>query len=352
MQEMMKALVITGKRGKEDFRYKEVPIPPIADDEVLVRVKACGICGSDTDRICRGGVHEVPIIVGHEFAGEVVKIGASVQGIEAGARVTAAPLIPCGSCAECSTGQPAMCTQYSFIGSRQDGAMAEYVRVPAKNIIPLAESVSFTDAAVIEPITVALHGTERAGELRSGESALVYGCGTIGILTMQILKAKGIERVYVIDIDPAKLELAKKLGAYETINSAETDVPAYFKAHGKVQYAFETAGVNVLQAQLPELVKKRGVIVYIGTSPRDVSFKAEVFEQILRGELFVTGSWMSYSAPFPGTEWTAAAEYLAAGKIVLDGIITHKFPLSAGYEAVATLTDRRTGALKVMYVMD
>lgn len=230
--------------------------------------------------------------------------------------------------------------------------MAEYVRVPAKNIIPLPAHVRFEDAAVIEPITVALHGVERAGELKSGEAALVYGCGTIGILTMQVLKAKGIERVYVIDIDRSKLELAKQLGAYEAINSAEVDVPAWFREHGKVRYAFETAGVNVLQAQLPELVKKRGVIVYIGTSPRDVTFQAETFEEILRGELFVTGSWMSYSAPFPGAEWKAAAEYLAAGKIVLDGVITHKFPLSAGYEAVAALTDRSAGALKVMYVME
>ena len=169
---------------------------------------------------------------------------------------------------------------------------------------------------------------------------------------MQVLQAKGIERVYVIDINQAKLDLAKKLGAYEVINSQTTNVPAYFKEHGLVDYAFETAGVNFLQAQLPDLVKKTGTLVYIGTVPRDVTFKASTFEQSLRGELTVTGSWMSYSSPFPGGEWRGAAEYLKSGKIVVDDIVTHKFPLSAGYEAFETLFKPENNALKVMYVMD
>lgn len=347
--DLMKALVI---EAADKFTYKDVPVPEIKDDEVLVKVKACGICGSDIPRVMNKGVHFYPIIVGHEFAGDVVKIGSSVKCASVGQKVTAAPLIPCGTCPECQKGNPAMCTHYSFIGSRQDGAMAEYVAVPARNLVPIADSVSYEQAAMIEPITVALHGIERAGVMEGGKSALVYGCGTIGMLTIQCLKAKGIERVYAIDIDEHKLKIAKKLGAYEIINSGKVDVVEYFKEHGKVDFAFETAGVNFLQAQIIELVNKRGKIVYIGTAHGDVKLPAKSFEQILRSEIFVTGSWMSYSAPFPGSEWTAAAEYLAAGKIQTEELISHRFKLSDGIKAFETLTDRNSGAIKVMYVMD
>ena len=347
--EMMKALVI---EAEDKFTYKDVPVPEIKENEVLIKVKACGICGSDIPRVMDKGVHFYPIIVGHEFAGDVVKVGSNVNNTEVGQRVTAAPLIPCGTCAECQKGNPAMCTHYSFIVSRQDGAMAEYVAVPARNLVPIADSVTYEQGAVIEPITVALHGIERAGVMEGGKTALVYGCGTIGMLTIQCLKAKGIERVYAIDIDEHKLAMAKELGAFCTINSKKVDVVEYFKEHCKVDFAFETAGVNFLQAQIIELVNKRGKIVYIGTAHGDVKLPAKSFEQILRSELFITGSWMSYSAPFPGSEWTAAAEYLAAGKIKADALITHKFPLSEGIKAFETLTDRNSGAIKVMYVMD
>lgn len=347
--ETMKALVI---EAEDKFTYKDVPIPEIKEDEVLVKVKACGICGSDIPRVMHKGVHFYPIIVGHEFAGDVVKVGAKAQLAKVGQRVAVAPLVPCGTCPDCQKGNPAMCTNYSFIGSRRDGAMAEYVAVPARNLVPIGDKVTYEQGAVIEPITVALHGIERAGAMEGGKSALVYGCGTIGMLTLQCLKAKGIERVYAIDIDDNKLAMAKRMGAYEVINSTKVDVVEYFKEHGKVDYAFETAGVKFLQAQIIELVKKKGKIVYIGTAHGDVTIPGKTFELILRGELFITGSWMSFTAPFPGSEWTAAAEYLAAGKVKVDELISHRFPLQDGIKAFETLTDRNSGAIKVMYTMD
>ena len=347
--EMMKALVV---EGVKKLVYKDIPVPEIGADEVLIKVHACGICGSDVPRARDGGVHAYPIVVGHEFSGEIVRLGDGVKEFAAGDRVTAAPLIPCQHCEDCTKGRPAMCTKYSFIGSRQNGAMAQYVVVPARNVVALADNISYEHAACIEPITVAIHGVERAGHIDSGTAAIVYGCGTIGILTLQCLKAKGLERIYVIDIDEAKLKLAKKLGAYQVLNSSKVDIPAYFKEHGKVDYAFETAGLNVLQAQILELVKKTGTVVYIGTAPRDVIFSAENFELILRNELNVTGSWMSYSAPFPGHEWIAAVEYLQSGKVKVEDIVTHTFPLAAGYKAFDVLLDKEQGALKVMYVME
>ena len=206
--ETMKALVV---EGIKQFTYKDVPMPVLKDDEALVRVRACGICGSDVPRVLSDGAHGYPIIVGHEFSGQVIAVGKAVKDVTVGARATVAPLVPCGVCDACAAGHPAMCTHYSFIGSRQDGAMAEYVAVPARNIVPIGDSVTYEQAACIEPLTVAMHGVERAGDLRSGTSAVVYGCGTIGMLTMECLKAKGIERVYAIDIDPHKLAMAKSL---------------------------------------------------------------------------------------------------------------------------------------------
>ena len=345
----MKALVV---EDINTLTYKDVSIPQINDDEVLIKVKACGICGSDIPRVKNNGVHFYPIIVGHEFSGEIVELGKNVTSYSLGDRVTAAPLIPCNNCDNCYQGNPAMCQHYSFIGSRQNGAMAEYVAVPAKNIVPIADNVTYAQAACIEPITVAIHGVERAGAIDSGKSAIVYGCGTIGILTMQCLKAKGLEKIYVIDIDDYKLELAKILGAYEVLNSTKINIPEYFNKIGKVDYVYETAGVNFLQSQVLELAKKGGHVIYIGTAHKDVTIPAKSFELILRGELNVTGSWMSYSAPFPGNEWIAAAEYLQTGKVKVDEIITHKIPLSDGIKAFDILSNKNNNALKVMYYMD
>lgn len=342
----MKALVV---EGVKELHIKEIATPQIGAREVLIRVKACGICGSDVPRAKDGGVHSYPIVIGHEFSGEIAKIGEDVVSCKVGDRVTAAPLIPCGHCDECEQGKPAMCKAYSFIGSRQNGAMAEFVAVPAKNVVPIAAGVTFEQAACIEPITVALHGVERVS-LQSGKSAIVYGCGTIGNLAIQCLKAKGIERIYAVDIDDFKLELAKKHGACVGLNPLRTKVSEYFAQNGEVDYAFETAGVSSIQSEILSLVKKGGHVVYIGTAHRDVTIPAQTFERILRGELHVTGSWMSYSAPFPGAEWIAAAEYLAAGKVRVDDLITHRFRLEDGYAAFETMLQKGANALKVMYV--
>jgi L-iditol 2-dehydrogenase len=345
--EYMKALVV------EDVKklvYKDIEIPTVSEDKVLIHVRACGICGSDVPRARDGGVHSFPQVIGHEFSGDIVKVGDAVSEYKVGDRVTAAPLVPCGKCKNCKKGHPAMCTNYSFIGSREQGAMAEYVAVPSKNLVKLADNISYEQAACIEPITVALHGIERV-DIKSGGRAIVYGCGTIGILLMQCLKAKGLEKVYAIDIDDFKLSIAKELGAYEVINPLNTNITEYFDKYGKVDYVFETAGVNIIQSQVLNLVDKLGNVVYVGTANKDVTIDHKIFENILRGELNVTGSWMSYSEPFPGNEWKAAVEYLESGKINVDKIITHKFKLKDGYSAFEAMLSKDENSIKVMYTL-
>jgi len=341
----MKALVITGVSKVE---LQELEIPKYKDDEVLIKVKYCGICGSDLPRALDGGVHSFPIVVGHEFSGQIVEVGADVEKIKVGDRVTAGALLPCGKCEACQQGRPAMCTNYGFIGSRQNGAMAEYVAVKAQNIVKLPDEVDYKDGAMIEPLTVALHGIQRVN-IKAGATALVFGAGTIGLLVLQCLKAVGAGKVYMVDVVDEKLELAKKLGADDVINSMNVDLEEYLSQHGRPEVVVENSGSPIAQAQCLEIVKKCGSVVYIGTATRDLTLKPETFEKILRGELNITGSWMSYSAPYPGYEWTTAVEYIKEKKIDLKSMITNVYKLEDGLVPFQIMRDKDACATKVLF---
>jgi len=341
----MKALVITGVSNVE---LQEIEIPKYKDNEVLINVKYCGICGSDLPRALDGGVHSFPMVVGHEFSGQVVEIGAKVKDVAVGDRVTAGALLPCGKCEACLQGKPAMCDNYGFIGSRQYGAMAEYIAVKAENIVKLPDAVDYKEGAMIEPLTVALHGIQRVN-IKAGVTALVFGAGTIGLLALQCLKAVGAGKVYMVDIVDKKLELAKKLGADDVVNSMNVDLVEYMAEHGRPEVVIENSGSPIAQAQCLEIVKKCGSVVYIGTATKDLTLKPEVFEKILRGELNVTGSWMSYSAPYPGYEWTTAVEFIKEKKIDLKSMITNIYKLEDGLVPFQTMRDKEACATKVLF---
>lgn len=343
----MKALVV---RGIGEVVVEEINIPVVEEDEVLIKVCVCGICGSDIPRALDGSVHSFPIVLGHEFSGEVARIGGKVKNVKVGDRVTAAPLLPCGDCFYCKVGKPAMCENYSFLGSRKNGAMAQYVVIKAENVLILPDEVDNISGAMIEPITVAIHGIERV-KVNAGATIIVFGAGTIGLLTLQCLKAIGAGKVYVVDIVEEKLELAKKLGADEVINSLKIDVVEYFEKHGKPEIAFETSGSTIAQKQCLDIVKKLGKVVYIGTATRDLGLPPSSFEKILRGELEVTGSWMSYSSPYPGYEWTTAIRFLKEGKIDTKSLVTNVFKMETGVEAFKLMRDKNALAIKVMFEM-
>ena len=207
----MKALVVTDKHKME---LQDIPKPEIKPGKVLIKVAYCGICGSDLPRYFEGGVHAFPQVLGHEFSGTVEAIGEGVSTISVGEKVAVAPLVPCGTCENCQKGEPAMCTQYSFIGSREQGAMAEYVVVPEKNCVKVPDTLSLKEAALLEPLTVAIHGIERV-RVPAGAEVLVLGAGTIGLLTVLALRAIGVGKIIVVDLNDKKLTLAKKIGADE-----------------------------------------------------------------------------------------------------------------------------------------
>ncbi|WP_422446626.1 galactitol-1-phosphate 5-dehydrogenase [Thermoanaerobacterium sp. DL9XJH110] len=323
-------------------------MPVCEDDEVLIRVKACGICGSDLGRVFYGSGHVYPIVLGHEFSGEIVAAGAGVSKFKPGDRVTAAPLVSCGRCFYCRSGRPALCESYNLIGTRINGAMAEYVKVKAANVLRLPEEVDFYSGAMVEPVTVAIHAVERIF-LRAGASVALFGAGTIGLLTLQCLKARGAGKVFVIDVNREKLKIADRLGADKTLNPEDLDVVKYIKDTGGVDMVFETAGVPITQKQSLEVVKKQGSVVYVGTASRDITFPSQVFEKILRGELNITGSWMSYSLPFPGYEWDAAINYIKEGKIKTEPLISGIYKIEDLLKPFEQMQHRNGLAVKNMF---
>ncbi len=324
----MKAGVL---HAKDDIRYEEIPIPTASKGEVLVKVKATGICGSDLPRVLGNEAHFFPIVLGHEFSGEVAEIGEGVTSVMVGDRVAGVPLVPCLKCDDCQKGNYSLCKHYSFIGSREQGSFAEYVKMPERNVVKFDDSVSFEQGAFFEPATVALHGLLCA-DYRAGEDVAILGGGTVGMFTAQWAKIFGAKRVFVFDIDNDRLALAKRLGADETINTLDKDFRQQVdeltnkKGFG---FVYETAGVDITMKLAFEIAGNKASICFIGTPTKDLVFTPKLFENMNRKEFKLTGSWMSYSAPFPGKEWTLTAHYFSTGALKFDNsFIFKKVPLS------------------------
>lgn len=324
----MKAGVIY---AKDDLRFEEVPTPQIGEGEVLVKVRATGICGSDIPRVLGHGAHFYPIVIGHEFSGDVVEVGGNITSVKVGDRVAGVPLVPCMKCEDCQKGSYSQCKHYSFIGSREQGSFAEYVKMPEKNVVKFDDTVSYEQAAFFEPSTVALHGLMRAN-YHGGEDVAILGGGTIGLFTAQWARIYGAKRVFVFDIDNDRLALAKKLGVDVAINTKDADFKEQIKRYvGNKGFGFvyETAGVDVTMKLAFELAGNRSGVCYIGTPTRDLTFTPGLLENMLRKEFNLTGSWMSYSAPFPGEEWTLTAHYFSTGALRFhEDLIFKKLPLS------------------------
>lgn len=329
----MKAGVL---HAKDDIRYEEYPSPVIGDGEVLVKVRATGICGSDIPRVFGDGAHFFPIVLGHEFSGDVVEVGKNVKTIKVGDKVAGAPLLPCMKCEDCQKGNYSLCKHYSFIGSREQGSFAEYVKVPEKNAVKFDPSISYEQGALFEPSTVGLHGLNCV-DYKGGGDVAILGGGNIGLFTAQWARIFGAKRVFVFDIDDDRLKLAKDLGVDVTINTKTEDVMSkvneYTDGRG-FEYVYETAGVNALHKLAFEIAGNKSSVCFIGTPTRDLTFTPELLEKMLRKEFILTGSWMSYSAPFPGKEWELTAHYYNTGALRFDDrLIFKKLPLSEIREA-------------------
>ncbi|QBG47306.1 galactitol-1-phosphate 5-dehydrogenase [Verrucomicrobia bacterium S94] len=341
----MKAALRNGIK-KVDVIEMEKPEPQA--NEVLIAVKSCGICGSDIVRIQEDNPKWDKIVLGHEFAGEIVAVGEGVEGWNVGDRASAAPLMPCMKCDKCAQGNYSLCKSYSFIGSRVQGAFGEFLRVPARNLVAIGD-LSYDQAAFIEPITVCLHPILRLENLL-GKDVVVTGAGTIGLLAIQIFKAMGCREIVASDISDGKLEMARAMGATIVCNPMKEPLEEVCERELEdgAHVVFESSGAAPAKISAINVAKGRGKILLVGTSHAPITFTGPEFERISRQELEVIGSWMNYSAPFPGAEWTTAVWMMEAGLINVDPLKTHTFPIEQIQDAYDVIYKNEELWAKVM----
>ena len=336
-----------------DIRYEDIETPEPKAGEVLVKVKYTGICGSDIPRVNGNACHFYPNVLGHEFSGTVESVGDGVESVKPGDRVAGVPLVPCMECEDCQRGDYSLCKHYKFIGSSRFGSFAEYACVPAASVVKFDESVSFEKGASFEPATVALHGLERTGYM-GGHTVAILGGGNIGLLTMQWANIFGASKVVVFDIAKERLDLAMKYGATATVNTLDEDFmdQALALTDGRgYDYVYETAGSVVTMKMAFSLAANKAGICFIGTPKKELSFTVKEWENLNRKEFTLTGSWMSYSAPFPGHEWDLTAHYFSTGQLQFtDDFVFKKMPLSKIADAFEMY--KTPGAVKGKILVD
>lgn len=340
----MKALTLT---AYNQFEFSDAPDPEIAENEVLVAVKACGICGSDIHGMDGSSGRRIPpIIMGHEASGEIAKIGPAVRQWKVGDRVTFDSTVYCGKCPSCLAGQVNLCPNRNVLGVscgdyRRHGALAEYVKVPEHILYAIPADLSYEHAAFAEPVSIALHGVNRL-PLKPGDSAVVVGAGLIGLLVIQALKAKGAGFVVAVDIDEKRLALAKELGADVSLVSSDT-VPAQVRElvgnPDGADHAIEVVGFGPTIKIAVESVRKGGSISCVGNLKAEVPFPLQA---LVTRELSVFGSCASAG------EYAEAVEAVASGKIKVEPLLSAVAKLEEGGEWFHRLHKNTEGLLKVV----
>lgn len=341
----MKALILE-EYGK--FRYTEVPTPQPADNEVLIRVKACAVCGSDVHGMDgKTGRRIPPIIMGHEAAGVIEECGANVAGYRTGGRVTFDSTIYCNDCEACQSGNINLCEKRRVLGVscdeyKLDGAFAEYVAVPAHVLYPLPENLTYEQAAMVEPLSVAYHAATRFA-FPPGETAVVVGSGTIGLLLIQVLKSMGA-LVIAVDIDSDKLELASEAGADFRVNSSEEDAEKRILSmtgeHGAYA-SFDAVGCTPSLRLCVKSAKAGGKIVLIG----NIAPVAELpLQWVVARQQSLFGSCASAG------EYPECLNLISEGKVNVDMLISKTAPLSEGHEWINRLYKKERGLNKVVLI--
>ncbi len=357
MRERMKAYVL---HGVQDLRYEKAPVPELTEGTALLRVHAAGICGSDIPRIFQNGTYHFPTIPGHEFSGEVVDVrGTEEDRRWIGRRVGVFPLIPCGNCLPCWHRRYEMCQSYSYLGSREDGGFAEYVRVPLWNLIELPENVTYEQAAMLEPLAVALHAIRRAmgAEPVARDAAIVIcGLGTIGMMTVVLLRGMGYRNVTGIgNKDFQKAVFDDMVGpAGHFIDSREEDPAEEIKSRTVLgaDLLFECVGRNDTMVPLLEAAAPGGRIQLVGNPFGDMHIPRNHYWQILRKQLTVTGTWNSSFLHDPADDWHSVMAVLESGKIHPEKLITHRLLPDELMRGFTLMWDKSEPYLKVMGIFE
>ncbi len=338
--------------GVDDLRMEEREMPQPGPDQVLVRVRAVGICGSDIPRIFQTGTYSFPTVPGHEFSGTVAAVGAEVPLEWKGRRVGVFPLIPCMNCAPCRQRHYELCRNYSYLGSRTDGGFAEYALAPRDNLIALPEGVSFEAAAMLEPMAVAVHAIRRA-RVSPDQTVAVYGQGTIGLLVDMFLKEAGVERVLALGNKAQQKRSAMEMGvAEEHFCDTRTQElkPWLTEKTDKrgVDVFIECIGKNDTIGTAIDMTAPMGTVVLVGNPCGDVSLEKAVYWKILRNQLTVEGCWNSSFTGEETDDWHYVLERLDRKRIMPERLITHLYPLEQLPRGLEIMRNKEEEYVKVM----
>lgn len=331
----------------KDLRLDERPKPELADDEVLVKVRAVGICGSDMHLFDEGRIGntvlERPVVLGHEAAGDVVEVGPAVKSLVKGDRVAIEPGIPCRSCAYCKRGEYHLCPDVVFHGvPHNDGFFAEYAAVPADFAFKLPETLSYVDGAMLEPLAVGLQAATE-GEVQPGQAVAILGSGPIGLSTLQACLARGAATTIVVDVVESRLNMAKKMGASHVVNAAQTpfaDEVVRLTGGLGADVVLETAGAVPTVQGSANAVRRGGFVVLVG-----ICSQAEVpldVVKIVRSRLQIRGCFR-YVNQYP-----VAVALAVAGKVDVSAMVTHHYKLDELPEAIEFAIKNKDVAIKTV----
>lgn len=310
----MKAYVL---HAVNDLRYDDIPIPDCPKDWAIVEVKAAGICSSDIARVFTKGTYHFPTIPGHEFAGIVKSVGCESDNRWIGKKVGIFPLIPCRTCSQCKEKHYEMCANYDYVGSRRDGGFAEYVAVPVWNLIELPDNIRYEEAAMLEPLSVALHAI-KIGDVKQGDSVAIIGTGMIGIAAGQWAKKFDAKNVTVIGRNEDKRNLIENCGLEYKVSNFTDDMDEY-------DFVLEAVGTPSSVETSISCCKAGGRLLLMGNPSGDMHISQNVYWKILRKQLTVRGTWNSSYDGTNQSDWTDAVSALSLGEIKVNSLISHCF---------------------------
>lgn len=340
----MKALLLSEYNRLE---ITDLPMPRPGPGEVLVRVEACGICGSDVHGYDGSSGRRIPpIVMGHEASGTIAALGPGITDLREGERVTFDSTVYCGECEYCRRGEMNLCERRQVLGVstpeyKRAGAFAEYIAVPDRIVHRLPEGVPFAEAAMVEPLAVAVHAVS-ISEIQENASALVIGAGVIGLLVLQALRDAGCRNVYVADVDDSRLELAKRLGAANIINAKTADTVTEIDRltqGAKVDAAFEAVGSTPTVKAAIESVRKGGTVTLIGNIAPTVEIPLQT---VVSREIRLQGTAASSG------EYPQCIDMLARGAVDVKSLISMVAPLEDGANWFSRLHDREANLMKVV----
>jgi L-iditol 2-dehydrogenase len=356
----MKAVLLKANR---QFELTDLPFASLAANACRIRVRNVGVCSSDIQRSCEEGAYFYPLVMGHEFAGEIAEVGHSVQGFQVGDRVVIFPLLPCFKCSACEEEQYVKCRDYDYYGSRRHGAYAEYVDVNAWNILKLPDEVSFKDAATVEPLAVVIHALRRVGLLNASNvqmpsSLCIIGAGFLGLLMAQICHLRYPHLPLTLyDRNAFKLDIAKPYAHQTFLLSSQEEWASHLSSgENKYDLVVEASGTPSMFCHSIALANPGATVLWMGNITDNLNLSKSLASQILRKELNIMGTWNSLYRPGKSDDWKDALELISQG-LRPSELVTHWISLEQVPEILSRFNDHKTGvspfpAIKAMVEID